>query len=305
MASEPRLVSVARIWDRAPHSAFTDLLRHRGRWWCTFREAEDHGKSIGTLRVLVSDDGEAWSSAAEIVEDGIDLRDPKLSAMPDGRMMLLAGGSVFRGRTYLSRSPRVSFSDDGITWSVPARVLAEDHWLWRVTWHDGVGYAVSKLGEADNPRRGFLYTTRDGLEWQWVTELRPPDGSWTVSETTVRIMPDGEMIALIRPDWIGSSRPPYTEWSFAHLDQTLGGPNFIRLPNGELWAGARCSDSAGAPVTTLARMSRDAFDVALVLPSGGDSSYPGMVWHEERLWISYYSSHEGKSSIYLARVSLS
>ena len=304
MASEPRLISVARIWDRAPHSAFTDLLRHRGRWWCTFREATDHGRSIGTLRVLVSNDGEAWSSAAEIAEDGIDLRDPKLSVMPDGRMLLLAGGSVFRGKTYLSRSPRVCFSDDGITWSAPARVLAEDHWLWRVSWHDGVGYSVSKLGEADNPRRGFLYTTRDGLEWQWVTELRPPDGSWTVSETTVRIMPDGEMIALIRPDWIGSSRPPYTEWSYAHLQQSLGGPNFIRLPNGDLWAGARCSDAAGAPVTALARMSRDAFDVALVLPSGGDNSYPGMVWHEERLWISYYSSHEGNTSIYIAQVSL-
>ena len=304
MASEPHLVSVARIWDRAPHSAFTDLLRHRGRWWCTFREATDHGRSIGTLRVLVSDDGEAWTSAAEVVEEGIDLRDPKLSVMPDGRMLLLAGGTVFRGTTYLSRSPRVCFSEDGITWSAPARVLAEDHWLWRVTWHDGVGYSVSKLGEADNPRRGFLYTTRDGLEWQWVTELRPPDGSWTVSETTLRIMPDGEMIALIRPDWIGSSRPPYTEWSYAHLQQNLGGPNFIRIPSGDLWAGARCSDAAGAPVTALARMSRDAFDVALVLPSGGDNSYPGMVWHEERLWISYYSSHEGKANIYIAQVSL-
>ncbi|MCY4372194.1 MAG: sialidase family protein [Spirochaetaceae bacterium] len=304
MASEPHLVSVARIWDRAPHSAFTDLLRHHGRWWCTFREATDHGKSIGTLRVLVSDDGEAWTSAAEVVEEGIDLRDPKLSVMPDGRMLLLAGGTVFRGTTYLSRSPRVCFSEDGITWSAPARVLAEDHWLWRVTWHDGVGYSVSKLGEADNPRRGFLYTTRDGLEWQWVTELRPPDGSWTVSETTLRIMPDGEMIALIRPDWIGSSRPPYTEWSFAHLPQSLGGPNFIRVPSGDLWAGARCTDATGAPVTTLARMSRDGFDVALVLPSGGDNSYPGMVWHEERLWISYYSSHEGKANIYIAQVSL-
>ena len=174
MGDEPRLRSVARIWDRAPHSAFTDLLRHRGRWWCTFREAPDHGRSIGTLRILVSDDGTAWTSAAEVVEEGIDLRDPKLSVMPDGRMLLLAGGSVFRGPTYLTRSPRVSFSEDGSTWSAPARVLAEDHWLWRVTWHDGVGYSVSKLGEASNPRRGFLYTTRDGLEWQWVTELRPP-----------------------------------------------------------------------------------------------------------------------------------
>ena len=29
-----------------------------------------------------------------------------------------------------------------------------------------------------------------------------------------------------------------------------------------------------------------------------------MVWHQERLWVSYYSSHEGKASIYIAQVSL-
>ena len=35
-----------------------------------------------------------------------------------------------------------------------------------------------------------------------------------------------------------------------------------------------------------------------------DTSYPGLVWHEGQLWVSYYSSHEGKTSIYLARVRL-
>ena len=42
----------------------------------------------------------------------------------------------------------------------------------------------------------------------------------------------------------------------------------------------------------------------LDLPSGGDSSYPGLVWHDGQLWISYYSSHEAKTAIYLARVKL-
>ncbi len=42
----------------------------------------------------------------------------------------------------------------------------------------------------------------------------------------------------------------------------------------------------------------------LKLPSGGDTSYPGLVWHDGLLWVSYYSSHEGKSSIYLAKVRL-
>jgi hypothetical protein len=29
-----------------------------------------------------------------------------------------------------------------------------------------------------------------------------------------------------------------------------------------------------------------------------------MVWHDGTLWLSYYASHEGKTSIYLARVKL-
>jgi hypothetical protein len=42
----------------------------------------------------------------------------------------------------------------------------------------------------------------------------------------------------------------------------------------------------------------------LQLPSGGDTSYPGLVWHDDFLWVSYYSSHEGKAKIYLAKLRL-
>jgi hypothetical protein len=42
----------------------------------------------------------------------------------------------------------------------------------------------------------------------------------------------------------------------------------------------------------------------VTLPSGGDCSYPGMAWHDGILWVAYYSSHEGKAAIYLARVRL-
>jgi hypothetical protein len=40
----------------------------------------------------------------------------------------------------------------------------------------------------------------------------------------------------------------------------------------------------------------------LKLPSGGDTSYPGLLWHNDLLYVSYYSSHEGKTRIYLAKV---
>src|SRR5262245_32568618 len=74
-AQEPKLLAVAKIWDKAPHSAFTDLLRWRDRWYCVFREAEGHVGGDGKLRVLESADGKVWQSAALIEEKGIDLRD--------------------------------------------------------------------------------------------------------------------------------------------------------------------------------------------------------------------------------------
>ena len=294
----PQLISMERIWDHAPHNAFTDLIRFRGRWWCVFREAQAHDAPGGIVRVLKSETGGSWESAATVEERGIDLRDPKLSVTPDGRLMLLMGGCVYDDEgEYLTRAPRVSFSEDGATWSVPQKVLSEDHWLWRATWHGDRAYALSKLGEGKGPRRGFLYTSMDGIDWDWITEFKLPG----VSETTLGFQPDGEMIALIRPGYIGASRPPYREWSFCETPERIGGPNFIRLPDGSLWGSGRLLTADGAR-TVLARMTTSSYEPALTLPSGGDTSYAGMVWHEDLLWMSYYSSHEEGTNVYLAKV---
>ena len=260
------------------------------------------------MRVIVSDDGSVWESSAVLSEQGVDLRDPKLSVMPDDRLMLLAGGIVFNEGIYSTRAPRVSFSDDGREWTQPRRLLAEDHWLWRATWHKGRAYGLSKLGLGDEPRRGFLYSSIDALSWEWITELKVPG----IDETTLRFLPDDEMIALIRQGYIGSSKPPYREWSIHKLGGMIGGvhktggwiggPNFICLPDGSLWGSGRHHDASGQPHTVLAKMTHTTYEPVLTLPSGGDSSYPGLVWHDELLWMSYYSSHEGRASIYLAKI---
>ena len=294
----PQLISVEKIWSHAPHNAFTDLIRFRDRWWCVFREAQAHDAPGGILRVLKSETGGSWESAATVRERGIDLRDPKLSVTPDGRLMLLMGGCVYDDEgEYLTRAPRVSFSEDGSTWSDPQKLLSEDHWLWRATWHGDRAYALSKLGEGKGPRRGFLYTSMDGVDWDWITEFKLPG----VSETTLGFQPDGEMVALVRPGYIGASRPPYREWSFFETPQRIGGPNFIRLPDGCLWASGRLFTDNGAR-TVLARMTTSSYEPALTLPSGGDTSYAGMVWHDDLMWMSYYSSHEEGTNIYLAKV---
>ena len=71
-AGLPRLVSVENIWDRGPHNAFTDLVRFRDMWYCTFREGEKHaGGADGKIRVIRSGDGAQWESAGLIVEEGL------------------------------------------------------------------------------------------------------------------------------------------------------------------------------------------------------------------------------------------
>jgi hypothetical protein len=102
----PALVSVARIWDGGAHNAFTDFIRWRNRWYCTFREADGHVGGDGRIRMLFSADREAWTSVALIAETGIDLRDPKLSITPDDRLMMVAGGSVYEGKRFVSRQPQ-------------------------------------------------------------------------------------------------------------------------------------------------------------------------------------------------------
>jgi len=66
-AAESEIISVERIWDLGEHNAFTDLIRFRDRWWCTFREAKDHGPSNGKVRVIGSEDGDHWTWVIRVV----------------------------------------------------------------------------------------------------------------------------------------------------------------------------------------------------------------------------------------------
>jgi hypothetical protein len=312
------LISVERIWERAPHNAFTDLVAFNGKLYCTFREGSGHvpGKegTNGTIRIIVSDDGQNWRSVALLAEEHVDLRDPKLSVTPEGRFMLLIGGSYYEGETLGVRHTRVSFSDrTGTRFSVPkpivvdAKIKTEADWLWRVTWHQGVGYGVIYQSGGDE-YKAHLVSTRDGVQYKHVTTFaitgRP-------NETTLRFTADGEMIAWVRREresqngFIGTSRAPYKDWSWKEQNVRLGGPNFVVLPNGKLIGATRGHLPERKANTYLAWLNRDGTMTPIVtLPSGGDTSYAGMVLRDNQLLVSYYASHEGKSAIYLATLNL-
>ncbi len=311
----PKIVSLKKIWDEGEHNAFTDLLRFEGKWFCTFREADKHaGGKDGVIRIITSEDGESWESAALLEMPGVDLRDPKLSVTPDNRLMLVVGGSVYESGVLKTQQSRVTFSTNGTEWEPFKNVLDEGEWLWRVTWHNGTAYGVSygKNVSIANPKsRIRLVKSSDGCVYEPITEL---EVSGAPNEATVRFLDADQMMLLIRREeddqngWIGLSNPPYTQWSWRSAGHRLGGPNFIVLPNGKCWAGSRIyRETASGETftrTCLARLTSWEYRPALTLPSAGDNSYPGLAWHDGLLWMTYYSSHEGKTAIYLAQITL-
>src|SRR3954467_2975684 len=139
-----KLISVNKIWDQAPHCAFTDLVFWKGHFMCAFREGRAHVATDGRIRILESADGETWSSAAQIALDGFDLRDAGLSVTPDDRLMLTGGAAPRKKeKDLVPTGTLVAFSADGAKWTKPQIVVEPGRWLWRVNWHDGKAYGIS------------------------------------------------------------------------------------------------------------------------------------------------------------------
>ncbi len=305
---EEEIESVKKIWSGPRHDAFTDLIRFKNKWFCTFRESEHHVGGNGVIRVLSSSKGEKWEPVASLTESGIDLRDPKLSITPDNRLMLVMGGSVYEGKKLLERQSRVAFSKDGKKWSATQRVLAKEDWLWRVTWHKGKAYGISYNSSATPDWTIKLVESTDGIEWRLVTDLKVPGRP---NEATVRFLKNGKCVALVRREandkqaWIGVSSAPYRDWKWTTAGMQIGGPNFVVLPDDQLFAsGRKYGETKSDAKTFVGSMNFTSVSPEVILPSGGDTSYAGMVWHKGMLWLSYYSSHETSSDIYLAKIRL-
>ena len=316
--------SVERIWDRGTHAAFTSLIEFNGRYYCSFREGYSHifdenGDAEGHVIVLESKDGDSWKQVLDTGLEGIDCRDPKLCVTPDGRMMVLFGGSTYRNKELISQQGYVMFSKDGKTFSTPEKIVFdprpenESNWLWRVTWNGDKGYGVS-YGSGTAGRTLILYETGDGINYRQVKSF---DVEGFPNETTLRFLPDGRMLAMIRYDdynggpeclgeW-GVSEAPYTEWNLKRMGLRVGGQDFLVLDDGTVLAGTRSYAIGNHCKTIILRGNADGdFQEVFTLPSDGDTSYPGMLVVGKELWVSYYSTAgtPGNAAIFLAKIPL-
>ena len=317
---QAELVSVQKIWDRAPHNGFTDLIRFHDQFFCCFREGLDHVGGDGVLRILSSKDGGHWTDEAAITEAGSDLRESKLAITPDGARLYMSCEASIYGGTKVLRARHTSYatSTDGRVWTPTRTILGEGDLLWRVVVNPadkklhGITGNIWPATGGPTPEEHWTLATcssTDGSDYQPGTVLQVPGQP---CQPTLRFLTDGRAMALVRRDdgdrsgMIGTAAPPYRDWQWTTIPTRIAGPNFIELPDGTLIAGSRGFGKTNADThVVLSRMTATSLDPILKLPGGGsDCGYTGLVWHDDILWVTYNSTHEGKTCVYLARVRL-
>ncbi|WP_425395151.1 sialidase family protein [Aeoliella sp.] len=326
------------------HSAFTDLARYNDDLFVTFRESTGHVPGTnGRAAVLRStDEGQTWSRVADLRKEDFpayDLRDAKLTVTPTGDLLVYtAGANYTQGspadrRVYASTYDEVNDSFGPLVEMLPTAGSqfqeTQSDWLWRMTWHNEVAYGIGyRASDQDSSRESYLYSSTDGLNWDTVTEVVNPDNR--VGETTIRFDDAGDMYLFARGRFLQSGEPNNLAWlghataasGYTDFDWTplidqqgihrqLGGPNMIFTPSGEILVASRKVSSEGTSdnqsKTMLAQITVDGtWRDLMELPSGGDTSYAGLLLEGDDLMVSYYSAPPsgGDPHIYFANLTL-
>lgn len=267
------------------------------------------GKHPAYLRQFTMDD----------FEPPTDQRDPKLIVTVDNKLVMVCDGEFYRNGKVSKRRPHMASSSDGVTFTDLEEVAvyyptsdeiseASNHWIWSPVYHNGVSYGVDYVGG----KMVLFASDDDCVSFKPVYSFDAEEIGEKATEVALVFDKSDKLYAFVRHDgetgYIGKSTSPYTEWSFSDLGYRIEGQNVIMLDDGHFIVGSRkfvinedddsVERSMAVFVTDLDGKIQKTFD----FPSSGDCSYPGLVLDNGYLWVSYYASHEGISSIYFAKL---
>lgn len=308
------LISVEKVWDRAAHNGFTGLARFKGHWYISFREGDTHGVDLtGSIRIIRMDPGGAWRSVGLIEDDSADLREGHLSVNHADDEMLLLGTRAYPGDAEVTHRSFAVSTKDGQQWSQMRDAGEPNFWLSMVESHETGFYTFGNNTQSRSHLR--LYHSKDGHAWA----IHAADlGLREYPNAASIVFADhGSAYCLLRRDRgdmhakLGKAQPPFTQWRWHDLGIRIGAPAMVELPDGRLLASMRLYPE-GSTIESGWEVwlgwvdpVRGTLTPTLQLPAGGDCGNPSMIVEGDTLWMSYYSSHEGKSSIYLAKINIS
>ena len=288
-------ISVNKIYgDGSTYCAFTSLVKRANVYYLAFREGASHvaPSDYGVIRIMSSLDGVNWTLMQTLSVNNTDLRDPDISIMPDGKLMILCGARMLTdGDTYITRT---YYSIEN----------SNNHFS-----QDRVGYGVC-YGDGGIA----LVKTIDGKTFDVVTHL---DVNGEPNECQIRFDANKTAYMMVRRSgetgqglngYMGISNPPYDQWKWKELSIYLAGQDFI-IDKNRIVVATRMTQNIGDRTSVWFGNLFGEFGWCYTLPYGGesgksDTAYAGLLDEEKEYWVSYYAIHEGeKPSIYLVKLS--
>ncbi len=322
-----RLDWMHKVHGDGRHNAFTDLAHWKGHYYVCFRHGTSHGSVDGEIRIMRSADLETWAPCGRLDTFGDD-RDPHFTVAGETLYVYFGVWDLDHqpGPKPVDRgSVRSHFASttNGTSWSKVKAVYEPGFWLWRVRHHDGAFYSQGYTAYRPKPavREVRLLRSEDGLNWDLVSTVTNKRNS---GESDMEFNPDGSMWIVLRTgeapghSWIHRSDPSRTTWTDVDTGQLIHSP-VIANWNGRFFVSGRGRAEGKGYVTKIWELVDDKAVELITLPSGGDTSYPGLLvdpasLEEDQppaLFVTWYSQHDKESetnytnataSVYVGRV---
>lgn len=296
------VLSNEMIWQGKNYASFTSLVYYKGYFYCSFRNANQHsdlkGNDFGSIKIIRSKQGDTWEEYLSFSESGYDFRDPQLSITPDNVLMLLTNKVQYKDGKVLYRQTCSSFIDDKHNNSPLSPIefdpVLEKNWLWNVEWIKHKAY-------------GFIYTpcfafveSQDGIHYRIVNKIDLDD---TPTEASL-IKKWRKYVAVVRRSTtalVGVYK--HKQWVWFDSGQRIECPKLIKIRGVIYLLGRYYGETKQTALFELDEKSHT-LNYLLGLPCKTDCGYPGVVYKNKVLYISYYSGDGQNSDIYFAKVKL-
>ncbi len=272
-----------------------------------------HSVAIARVVIVTSEDGEQWTEAFSFAVPNRDPRDPHFLEFK-GRLFVFSGTWLVPENGLLNLNEHLGYavwSKDGEVWEGPAPMEGTyGHYVWRAAAYEDRAFLCGRRRRAfqsgieseQTPAsiEGAMLVSEDGIIWRFRTFFDESYGD----ETAFLFEEDGSILAIAR-DGAGErarvcrSDSPWHTWTRTPLDRNVGGPMIAAWGDRHLVGGRKYGENRVESMM-LYWLIDDQLQEVVELPSGGDCSYPGFVARDDKQGLlSYYSSHEGSSSIYV------
>lgn len=288
------------IWKGDTHAAFTTLVYYNNYLYCAFRNANQHadtdGKDNGKICIIRSKDGDEWESFLTVKVSDYDLRDPQLSVTPSGELLLLTEKVQYKEGHAVNRNTAVTFIKEDCSFTPISSIHFDTYnnwnWIWNIEWIDGIAYGFCYI-----PFFG-LVKSEDGINYELVEKIHL-DGN--PSEASVAKLDKNHLLAIVRRDSLaalGIYNLTDKQWRWKNCDEMIGCPKIIKAKRNFLVVGR--SYKYGLQ-TTLYKFSKNKQELVPIERIQGDKdcSYPGIVYKNRKLCISYHKGDAKSSNIYL------